>query len=216
MREIRRAAKATTRALEDNGLRCCLFGSAACSVYGISRTPNDIDMLVLTRDYDAEQIKALIVETNPRFYLTNSRNPRNTYRILHFALDASGERECKVDILVPGGELNLPRIPPGQINYATGSMGAPAMPLLALLLLKLQGWDHHRAHYRPDMRAKQWDDIDDIDELLAIAVDEHALELRTERWMPKWFVNAAKTRVRDYVEEDPDSAYYWSELGFDV
>ena len=40
-REIRKVARATVNALAVNGLRSCLFGSAACAIYGMrNRIPN--------------------------------------------------------------------------------------------------------------------------------------------------------------------------------
>lgn len=39
-REIRKAARAAVSALEENNLNCCLFGSAACAIYGMDREPN--------------------------------------------------------------------------------------------------------------------------------------------------------------------------------
>jgi hypothetical protein len=40
-REIRKAARAAVTVLEANGLSCCLFGSAACAIYGMeNREPN--------------------------------------------------------------------------------------------------------------------------------------------------------------------------------
>lgn len=39
--EVRRAARAAVKVLRDSGYECCLFGSAACSIYGMSsRDPN--------------------------------------------------------------------------------------------------------------------------------------------------------------------------------
>lgn len=40
-KEVRRAARAAVAVLEANGLDCCLFGSAACAIYGMeNREPN--------------------------------------------------------------------------------------------------------------------------------------------------------------------------------
>ena len=38
--DIRKTARATALALAASNLDCCLFGSAACSMYGMSRVPN--------------------------------------------------------------------------------------------------------------------------------------------------------------------------------
>ena len=38
--DIENATRATVSALAASNLDCCLFGSAACSLYGMSRVPN--------------------------------------------------------------------------------------------------------------------------------------------------------------------------------
>ena len=45
--DVRNAARAAVSALAANNLDCCLFGSAACSMYGISRVPNVRDYWLL-------------------------------------------------------------------------------------------------------------------------------------------------------------------------
>jgi hypothetical protein len=78
----------------------------------------DVDLLVLqppSRDPDtpfrtAEEIKALIVDTDPRrFYLKHPRDPEAPYRILYYRQEYL-EADCKVDILTPG-TMYLPNIP---------------------------------------------------------------------------------------------------------
>jgi hypothetical protein len=82
--EIRRVARAIAAALEEHGLKSCLFGSAACSMYGF-RVPNvslawsmhscvphlycytpiqDVDIVVLNlwSNWDVEDLKDLLCE----------------------------------------------------------------------------------------------------------------------------------------------------------
>lgn len=173
-------------------------------------------MVVLT-DLDPEEIKQYLVTSNDKFFMVPSRNPRNNYQVLWYSLPAprSSERSCKVDILTPG-ILNIPSIPRRQINYMEQFPDLPLMPFLALLLLKLQGWSDHRDSPRLDMNEKQPIDEEDIDELLTLAVDDFGVELRGEKWIPKWFVRAARQRVGEFVDEFPESADSWYKIGFRI
>ncbi|KAF5380178.1 hypothetical protein D9615_006211 [Tricholomella constricta] len=222
-RETRKAARAAITTLERHDLKSCLFGSAACAIYGTeNREPNDVDLIVLT-DMDPEDIKDLLASSNDKFYLVPSTNPRNTYQVLWFSLPSPRGRgcgrgrqgrSCKVDILIPG-LLSIPNIPPRRIVYVEPFDGIPVVPLLALLLLKLRGWTDHMEDRRRRMREKVEVDEEDIDELLQLAVEEYdGVHRNKARWMPRWFVREAKERVERYVEAWPDSADFWSELGF--
>jgi len=207
-------ARNTAAALNAMGIESCLFGSAACSMYGVSRVPNDVDMIALTSTWDTEQIKEGLLSMNTKFFLKPSRNRANTYQILYYRLYSrifGDERSCKVDILIPGNK-GIPRIPRGRIMY-TYIPGVPVMPLLALLLLKLQGWVDHRDSPRRDYQAKQHVDVEDIIELLDIVL-EAGVGLGTEKWMPRAFVRRAEWRVDEFVTEFPDTFDSWIELGF--
>lgn len=236
-KEIRKAARAAISALEQHNLRSCLFGSAACALYGMAnRIPNvnilfypfitvvddsvqDADVIVLTRMH-TEDIKDILVGTNNKFFLVPSADPRNDWRVLWYLLYSgprgSPPRSCKVDILIPGGDLRIPRIPISRIVYVERFPDLPLVPFLALLFLKLQGWSDNRGSDVPRKREKQYADLEDISELLALAVEEFGSTLQGERWMPKGFIRKTRGRVQKFVEEFPDSAYYWSEIGFNV
>jgi len=184
-------------------------------MYGVERVPNDVDIIAFTNNLDAEEIKDHLVSINPKFFLVASRNRINIYQVLHYRLYSprySGERSCKVDILIPG-ILDIPWVPQWRITY-THIPGVPVMPMLALLLLKLQGWDDHRNSTRRDFQQKQYVDAEDIIELLQIVLEEEDVHLTTERWMPAAFVRAGRARVNQFMTEFPDTGDHWSELGF--
>ena len=191
------------------------FYSAAVSDLTYPIPSQDVDIIVLT-DMDAEEIKDLLVSTDSKFFAVPSANPDATYHVLWYSLPAprSATRCCKVDILTPMGDLLIPNIPVRRITYIARFPDIPVIPLLALLILKLQGWTDHRDDNRQFMRDKQPNDEDDINELLVLALEEYGVELRTEKWMPRSFVRRAKQRVAQFVEDFPDSADYWSEIGF--
>jgi len=89
------------------------------------------------------------------------------------------------------------------------------MPLLAVILLKLKGWDDHRDDSNRAKREKQYVDAEDIDEMLDIAIEE-GCHLRDERWMPKWFKGNARSRLTNFVEEYPETKERWEEIGLRV
>jgi hypothetical protein len=165
----------------------------------------------LWESWSVEDLKDLIVRSDERFYVTQTRNP---WTILWYSLHPlrSGRR-CKVDILVPG-LLDIPQMPLSRITYTTVMPNVPTMPLLAVILLKLKGWDDHRHEDNQDKYEKQFVDVEDIDELLEIAIEEHDCHLKTEKWMPGWFKDNARSRVKDFIVDYPDTAERWEELGF--
>ncbi|KAJ3720070.1 hypothetical protein C8R42DRAFT_108613 [Lentinula raphanica] len=181
--DIDTAARATITGLKAFNLDCYLVGSVACAAYGMSRTPNDIDMVVLTSQYTQEQLKYILVRYDSRFYLIDSKDPNATYRVLWFRLTGY-HRSCKVDLLLPG-IMNIPSVEPARIVRVGDIVGAPAgsilfrdyplMPFLPLLLLKLQAWQDHGESPKLFVREKQQMDVRDIRELLQLAEDQYAL-----------------------------------------
>ncbi|PIL28661.1 hypothetical protein GSI_08705 [Ganoderma sinense ZZ0214-1] len=200
------------------GLKCCLVGSVASYLYGVPRTPNDVDLVVLTVAYTQEQLKEILVKEDPSFYLVRSKNWRATYRVLWHRLSSATYplpfTDCKVDILIPG-ILNIPNVPPERVRTLAG---LPVMPMIPQLLLKVQGWSDHRASRRPDMQLKQHVDVRDIDQLLAIAVDEGASVRAPEcAWLPGSMTAAAPTRLWLYtLRASAGSKDQWRKLGFEV
>ncbi|KAI0325837.1 hypothetical protein GY45DRAFT_1329788 [Cubamyces sp. BRFM 1775] len=213
--EILEIADQAVDIFRNRRLRCCLFGSTACHLFGVSRTPNDIDLVVFTNQYDAEELKEILVEEDSDFYLVPSRNPRASYSVLWCRLRSSGRRrrKCKVDILVPP-TLNIPNVPGRRIKIISD---LPVMPLIPLLLLKLQGWYDHRESHREDMQEKQYVDVDDISELLQIAIDR-GQDVRQDNlgWLPERMREDAQGHVWDFVEEYPNMADNWTMVGFDA
>ncbi|KAI6037603.1 hypothetical protein EDC04DRAFT_3064371 [Pisolithus marmoratus] len=216
--ELHEVARVTVRILRSRGMSCFLVGGMACSVYGTSRLPNvtltwtrrmrDIVMAVMT-DEDAEVVKRRLVGGDARFYLLNSKNIWATYQVLWFRLSGY-RRSCKVDIL-PRGILNIPDVTPSRIREVKG---LPVAPLLLLLCLKLQCWDHHGAAVELRYRCKQPQDARDINELLTIAV-ANGEKLSKERWMPEQFVRETEKRVRKYLRSawDSQGKGKWKALG---
>ncbi|KAJ3918791.1 hypothetical protein F5877DRAFT_41836 [Lentinula edodes] len=216
--ELHTATQATIEGLKSLRLDCCLVGSVACCAYGMSRVPNDIDMVVLTSRYTQEELKNLLVQYNSTFYLIASKDPLATYRVLWFKL-AGYRRSCKVDLLLPG-TMNIPSVDPSPFSR---SAKYPLMPFLPLLLLKLQAWQDHGESAKLFMRDKQPTDVQDILELLRLAEQNYALSdttgitaTREEPYLPKSFIKTAKTRVRKFAQMYPRSEKQWIMIGFEI
>ncbi|KAI0658186.1 hypothetical protein C8Q70DRAFT_918106 [Cubamyces menziesii] len=201
------------------GLKCCLVGSVASYGYGVPRTPNDIDLVVLTNLYGQETLKSMLVAADSSFYLVPSRNPRATYKVLWYRNAATFSLSWKVDILLPG-IMNIPNVPRDRI-VSKSPHHIPLMPLMPHLLLKLQAWSDHRASHRSDQRFKQYTDVRDIDQLLDIALRrrEHIRSASLD-WLPQSMITAAITRLRSFVVHayggDRERAAKWRRLGFDI
>ncbi|KAK2464620.1 hypothetical protein APHAL10511_003313 [Amanita phalloides] len=206
--DIKGVSLRTVAILRDAGYACCLFGSAACVAWGMrDRIPHDVDIVVLTDD-DREEIKRKIVAVDSNFYLTRSKNPANTFRILWYRVRL--KVSCKVDILLPG-LLNIPPIPPDLVEVRDD---LPVMPFLPLLLLKVQGWVDHMKDNRSHMKKKIPEDFRDIDGLLGMVNDTHCLT--ANGWLPATFIDIECEHVKTFVAEREYTKEKWKAIGFDV
>ncbi|VDB83089.1 unnamed protein product [Peniophora sp. CBMAI 1063] len=212
--DIRAASLKTITIFKQKGLACCLVGSGATSLWGVPRVPNDIDLVVMTVMHTQEGLKRMLAAEDPNFALVPSSNPRNTYKVVWYTVPGSRAR-VKVDVLLPG-VMNIPSIAPERFVWFKNNT-LPSMPLLPLLLLKLQAWDDHRSasFRRTDLREKQHVDVADIDVLLPIA-KKTGVHRSKGGYLPRSFLDAADRRVRSYVVYYPTSKVHWEALGFVV
>ncbi|TFK18611.1 hypothetical protein FA15DRAFT_760554, partial [Coprinopsis marcescibilis] len=98
--------------LRESGFRCAFFGSMACRLYGNTRLPEDLDVLVFPPPasvVDPEFIKKGMVNRNTQFYTKPAVDPAATYRVLYHHIPQHAvlppnftRRFCKVDVLLPG------------------------------------------------------------------------------------------------------------------
>ncbi|EIN08707.1 hypothetical protein PUNSTDRAFT_86711 [Punctularia strigosozonata HHB-11173 SS5] len=220
-REIYDVAQVAANIFEDHGLPVCLFGSTACALWGIDRRPNDVDMVVMTDQYDSEELKYMLVNEDGSFYLVPSANPRNNYEVLWYTLRSARNAErraCKVDILLPG-TMDIPWIPTPRVVYrhpfgVEDIRSLPVMPLEPLLLLKLQGWSDHLASPRMDFQEKVHTDADDIAQLVEICVDA-GVKPHKAKWLDFDFRKKGLERVHDFADAYPE-VWGWAELGYRV
>ncbi|KAJ7053912.1 hypothetical protein C8F01DRAFT_1031697 [Mycena amicta] len=222
---VLKAAQTTIVILQRQGFPTAIFGGLACNLYGNSRCPNDVDIIVYPTqsDVNAEAVKRLIVSHAPRsFYLKNPRDPANTYKILWFK---DGRRESKVDILVPTSAPDMslpPYIPPDRVMWARFADDSPALPLAPfafVLLHKLKGWTDHRAAEQSFKRVRQQTDAADVRRLLDTPY-ARALGAVPNWWLDELFDEHLRTesvgRVREYCVAFPQRATQWSALGIDL
>ncbi|TFK16662.1 hypothetical protein FA15DRAFT_606648, partial [Coprinopsis marcescibilis] len=124
-------------------------------------------------------------------------------------------RFCKVDVLLPG-IMNLPYLNEGEINELEG---LPVVPVLVLLLQKLQGWDDHLKCVEFHKHRKHTVDVEDIKDLLG-RVGEMPVRLFrpwSERGLlGEQFVTASKARVKAFCARFPETTHLWAGLGFEV
>ena len=180
-----------------------------------------MDLVVLTKIYGQESLKEMLVRGDPRFYLVPSKTPFATYRVLWYKLTEWSSAyaqtriraiyDCKVDVLVPEGDMNIPNVPSQHIVTLSG---LPVMPLIPQLLLKLQAWSDHRVATRSDLQVKQYVDIRDVDALLAIAVRMGA-RAEDASWLPQLHFTKARERLSRYTWiASPETGSQWKKLGF--
>ncbi|KAF7307588.1 hypothetical protein MIND_00553700 [Mycena indigotica] len=224
------AAKQTVDILSKNGFRCAIFGGLACKLYGNSRCPNDVDIIVYPtggRDVpDAEVVKQMIVSRgHGNYYLKKARNPAATYKILWYKNPRGGRRESKVDILVPSSAdtMSLPPYIPEQRIFSPilddgGTL--PVAPFAFVLLHKLKGWSDHRASKETFKQVRYHTDGADIRRLL----DTRSARLLPQT--PNWWLDEVLfderlrsdsiIRVQEYCSLFPQRAAQWRSLGIDV
>ncbi|KAJ3840256.1 hypothetical protein F5878DRAFT_79338 [Lentinula raphanica] len=215
-KEVRRAARRAVTIFRQHGMSSCLFGSLACHIWGMTyRDPKDVDLIVLDNGWNnTEDLKNLLVAADDNFYLVPARDPDATYQVLHYMVGAG--RSCKVDILTTGDStsLDLPPVPIEEVIYVHPFTDLPVMPVLPLLLMKLQGWVDHLHSPKPHERAKVRQDVADIRVMLDIANGEqvHVNDQEFD-WMPYDFVGQMRTRVDQYIRRFPESQQDWENLG---
>ncbi|KAI0684750.1 hypothetical protein BC835DRAFT_1292300 [Cytidiella melzeri] len=211
--QVKDTARKAIDAFAYYGLKSCLVGGAACMLYGTTRTPGDVDLVVLTSTYDAEQLKELLVRRNSTFYLRPAKTFGATYKVLWGRLGYSYTPydSCKVDILVPG-IMNIPDVPSQHIITIEGY---PVMPMIPLLLLKLQAWTDHRAADKKYLRDKQHQDVRDIEQMLEIAVRRGEKINSVVAWVPVDFLAAARSRVKEFLAQIfPRRQELWQAIGY--
>jgi len=214
--EFRAIARKAVDIFQRNGLTTCLFGGAACEMYGCTRTPNDVDLIVMTTSHTTESLKnILVLGGGGDFYLRPSKKIGATYKILYCKIPSSFStshysRSSKVDILIPG-ILNIPLLSSTVIVRIDG---LPVLPFFALLMLKVQGWSDHRKSDRSDYRLKQHQDVADVNQLLALGQRRgEDLHLSLSQ-LPLSFQEIGLQVVAEYVNIKGRRAV-WENLGFE-
>ncbi|CAE6500461.1 unnamed protein product [Rhizoctonia solani] len=204
--DILTAATDAVSVFEAQGTRICAVGGLACKLEGNFRTPNDADLLVLDTTTPQEQLKRILVNANPKFYLIAARDPSATYKVLWYRTD-SGVR-VKVDLLQPG-IMSIPNFPPDLIQYKRYlTYRIPVAPFGLVLLLKLQAWEQHKQSLESRYYMKHHTDAWDINYLLPLAITAGVVC----DYLPSEFRREARRRVRSYVQSHPSSKEHWDKI----
>lgn len=214
---VYRASYQAIQVFNKHGLACCLVGSAAAYLWlngtvKAPRTPNDVDLVVMTTDVDVEELKRLLVaEDGYPFSLQDAFDSTKDYKIVwyrhdHDLPDSKRSPLLKVDILVPGN-LNIPLIPYEAFEHLAlelpcGTFVLPCMPLFPLVVLKLQGW----CAIQNPKRKK------DLGRLLSLAVSLR-LNASLAEQLPEDFINSARHMASLYTMAFPNTGQQWAALG---
>jgi hypothetical protein len=178
-----------------------------------------------------EDLKRMIANDHPSFFLKNSKQPRATYQILwyrYFTQDHPGvDTEFKVDILLPG-IMHLPCLRHELIEWVESTQRIasdvtsdtlPLLPLSVVLLQKLQAWDDHKFAEQRHYIVKQHQDAQDIQNMLKLGC---VLDLGyTQSWhdfdlFDEEFQLLSQQRVKEFCRCFPSSAETWRILGFET
>ncbi|KAJ2915688.1 hypothetical protein MD484_g4719, partial [Candolleomyces efflorescens] len=213
--------------LKELGFECAIFGSTACQLYGNTRMPGDLDVLVIppvSFSEDQEWLKRQIANRRPsQFKLKKGKTPGATYRVLYYKLGREfqvphpfkGPMHCKVDILLPG-IMCLPHLTTADIIWTDH---LPVVPFLTLLLQKLQGWGDHLASQEPHKFKKHPIDARDIQGLLSLVPELTVTVFRPWRernLMSDEFQVASASRITEFCQTFPSTKPIWHMLGFEV
>ncbi|KAF9498887.1 hypothetical protein BDN71DRAFT_1442864 [Pleurotus eryngii] len=213
--EVLKVTRASVNILRVLRYDFCLFGSAASNYYGMSsRVAQDVDILVLAWDVDAEWLKGEFVQRNGHFYQVDSTKPGADYTVLWYQLP--GGRRCKVDLL-HFGVMGIPGMPP-DIAYFVQSprfRQIPLLPLILLIFLKLIGWRKRARSILPYWRKKVLNDEEDLLNLLEIAISRPDIgRLSSVPWITTAFRRRARLQISRFVQKYPDSIAKWRMIGF--
>ncbi|KAF9458896.1 hypothetical protein BDZ94DRAFT_1269618 [Collybia nuda] len=210
--------------LQNMNIRCAIFGSMGCRMFGNPRPPNDVDVLLLPppgNESTQEDFKTAIVARDPvHFFLKNAKDPKATYKVLYYRLDNTSKKETsKVDILLPG-VMHLPALSMEKIVWQRrGENVLPVVPFAVLLLQKLQGWDDHRTATENRYIKKAPVDVTDLTNMLQM---RHVYPLVVSRpWSDRTlfseeFEQRSRERVIDFCAQYPQHKEIWQRLGFET
>ncbi|KZT08226.1 uncharacterized protein LAESUDRAFT_749072 [Laetiporus sulphureus 93-53] len=215
VKELAEVSSKAVSVFKSSHLSSCVVGDLACALYGTSRRPVDVDLMVMTRAYEPEKLKQLLTKADTTFYLASAKDTHSSHKFLCSKLyyrPNERKRGCIFHILVPG-TLHLPHIPQDKINSING---IPVMPVILLVFMKLQIWSDRRGSYTAYMKSKQHDeDVRDIAELLAIARSRgESISKDSLAWLPMATVDSAMPRVKEYVAAFPNTLTNWRAIGY--
>ncbi|KAF4575391.1 hypothetical protein EYR36_006750 [Pleurotus pulmonarius] len=210
--EIVLVARVAVNALRGLGLECVLVGGAACGAFGSSLIAKNVDIVVLSADVGREEIKRRMAARDSNFFLASPETPHATYKVLWYDISPT------VNILAPG-VMNIPDVPQGCAVIASGQWwGLPLMPLIPLLMLRLQDWMEHRKpgvrFSRRSVENQRNDEFLTIGDLLDVGVRRGYTLDAYRAWLPVSLLETAEEQIPTYNIYHPMKAGHWQRLGF--
>ena len=107
--------------------------------------------------------------------------------------------------------MNIPDVSPIDIMYRNN---LPLMPLVPLILLKLQAWMDHRLSTKYWERGKEEVDYTDVKAILTIANQKGVkLDQRSRNRLSSDFVEASEMRARQFMARYSDTRSLWTAFG---
>ncbi len=169
---------------------------------------------MLTKEYDVDDLKDIIATEDEAFFVRGSDGDSDTpaHKTLYCKIGVGFA--CKVVIHVLGS-MGLALIPGARIHQGSlNGQSVLALPPLLLLLSKLEAWDDHRNSPFPEEQWKQDADIQDINQLVAFAVEKRD-HLKDCFWVPSNYIALGKKRFKDFARHSLVSDInLWNCLGF--
>ncbi|KAF9008330.1 hypothetical protein BDQ17DRAFT_1422405 [Cyathus striatus] len=216
--DIFKAASVASKIIAGNGYKCCMYGRAACFIYGLmDKDPQKIEILVWSPNVvNIEALEKGITESDNNFFLIPSRDPNATRKSLWYSLKPGhlGERNmtnCRRIYMFSHGDFR--DIPEDRIVHAK-PYNIPLMPFFSLILMKVDLW--HVLHMRDSHGMATTYSGYEVSELLRLAVDRYHFKVReTDYWIRGSVMEESMRSVSEFIKRYPNTGGYWQSF-FDV
>lgn len=176
----------------------------------------DVDVLILGNRGSQEEIKRMMTEKNPHFYLVDPKTPGADWKVLWYHPGGKGSirrpEAIKIDVLFPG-IMELPSFNPSWIDY-NNDHRLPVAPLSLVLLHKARGWwrrINSPSDRRLQLHKKHARDVAN----LAPLASQKGVTIKNDV-LPHDFVDSASEWVNEFIAAYPEfrTRNHWRKIGF--
>lgn len=120
----------------------------------------------------------------------------------------------KVVILTPGS-TGFSLVPDDRINHNSLIPSLSTLPTIPLILILLHNWETHRSSPWPEEQWKEFGDIQNLNQLVDIAVEKGEHLANDKSWIPGKALEAGKKRFRDFAKQSGvTNIASWNAIGF--